>query len=184
MPKLKQAAILLILTISGCRTIAQPKTTTEPAAANQQTIQQLETVTIARVSDGDTVKLTDGRKLRLCGIDAPETAKRNKQGQPLGNEATDYLIKLTQKGEIKMQGIETDRYKRTVAELWVLRPGEKIYSSVNVAMVRSGLAWHYAKYSKNCPSQAQIIKAETEAKRLTIGVYRGFNTPPWEFRRR
>ena len=34
-----------------------------------------ESVTIKHVHDGDTVKLVDGRKIRLIGINAPEVAK-------------------------------------------------------------------------------------------------------------
>jgi endonuclease YncB( thermonuclease family) len=157
-----QAVILLSLAIVGC----------SPRAISQQ----LETVTIAKVSDGDTVRLQDGRKIRFCGIDAPEKA------QPLGTESTAKLTTLIQ-GEVKLQAIETDKYQRTVAELWVKRPGENIYTSVNAAMTQAGMAWHYAKYSQNCPSRAAIVAGETEAKGKRLGIWQGVNTPAWEYRK-
>lgn len=173
-----QAVILLTLTIAlvGCQPKAQPKTAAVEPAGNQQVIQQLQTVTIAKVSDGDTVRLADGRKIRFCGIDAPEKA------QPLGSESTAKLAALLN-GEVKLQPIETDKYQRTVAELWVKKPGEKVYTSVNAAMARSGMAWHYAKYSQNCPSQAAIVAGETGAKGKRLGIWQGFNQPAWEYRK-
>jgi endonuclease YncB( thermonuclease family) len=46
----------------------------------------------------------------------------------------------------------------------------------------SGMAWHYAKYSQNCPSRAAIVAGETGAKAERLGIWQGFNTPAWEYR--
>jgi len=54
--------------------------------------------TVKHVSDGDTVTAisVNGTKLRirLLGIDAPETPHGKKPGQPYGGEARDYLDHL------------------------------------------------------------------------------------------
>jgi micrococcal nuclease len=56
------------------------------------------TATITKISDGDTVQAItpEGTKLkiRLYGIDAPETPKGNKPGEPFGNASRDYLASL------------------------------------------------------------------------------------------
>lgn len=56
------------------------------------------TATITRISDGDTVQAItpEGTKLkvRLYGIDAPETSKGAKPGEPFGNASRDYLASL------------------------------------------------------------------------------------------
>ena len=54
---------------------------------------------VMRVKDGDTIVISpvDGGQFftcRLYGIDAPETSKRGKSGQPYGEEATRSLKKL------------------------------------------------------------------------------------------
>jgi endonuclease YncB( thermonuclease family) len=179
----KNQAVILLIIVGLLTAIAQTKkpaattaaNTAANTAGNQQEIQQLERVTIDKVSDGDTVRLQDGRRIRFCGIDAPEKA------QPLGPQATVRLAAIIQ-GEIRLQPIETDKYGRTVAELWVQKPGENIYTSVNAAMAQAGMAWHYAKYSQNCPSQAAIVAGETEAKGKRLGIWAGFNQPAWEWR--
>jgi micrococcal nuclease len=95
----------------------------------------------------------------------------------------DDKLKSLVQGEIKLQPIETDKYQRTGAELWVKKSGENIYTSVNAGMTRSGMAWHYGKYSKNCPSQPAIVAGETEAKGKHLGIWQGFNQPAWEYRK-
>jgi micrococcal nuclease len=55
--------------------------------------------------------------------------------------------------------------------------------SVNVEMVRAGMAYHYVKYSGNCAVRAAIGLAENEAKSCHAGVWAGEYQKPWELRR-
>ena len=43
----------------------------------------LQNVEVARVVDGDTVRLRDGRSVRLIGINAPELAHNGRTTEPL-----------------------------------------------------------------------------------------------------
>ncbi len=54
---------------------------------------------------------------------------------------------------IEVDPVDTDRYGRTMAWVWV---GEK---NVNLEIVRHGFAWHYKKYS----SDLNLSLAEQEA---------------------
>ncbi|NBD17176.1 MAG: hypothetical protein GVY04_13845 [Cyanobacteria bacterium] len=49
--------------------------------------------------------------------------------------------------------IEKDPYGRTVAEIFL---GETF---INAEMVRAGHAWHYRRYSGNCPNRGEIVQA-------------------------
>jgi endonuclease YncB( thermonuclease family) len=49
---------------------------------------------VARVHDGDTVVLHDGRKLRLIGINTPELPREDSPGQPFAQEARAALATL------------------------------------------------------------------------------------------
>jgi micrococcal nuclease len=109
--------------------------------------------------------------VRFCGIDAPELA------QPLGVESRDYLMRLVGDGAVRVVTIEKDKYDRTVAELF-LADGR----SVNVEMVRAGMAYHYAKYSGNCAVKGAIGQAEDEAKSRHVGVLAGDYQKPWDYR--
>jgi len=82
-------------------------------------------------------------KIRLCGIDAPEKA------QPGGMASRDYLrARLPDNVMVRVHAIESDRYDRTVAEVFL---GETF---INAEMVRKGYAWHYQRYSSNCPNRS------------------------------
>jgi micrococcal nuclease len=75
--------------------------------------------------------------------------------------------------------VKKDKYDRTVAELF-LADGR----SVNVEMVRAGMAYHYAKYSGNCSGRGTIRLAEDEATSRHIGVWAGAYQKPWAFRKK
>jgi endonuclease YncB( thermonuclease family) len=146
-----------------------------------------QSIRITAVKDGDTVKLEDGRDIRFCGIDAPETAKRGKPGQPGGEEAKKFLEKLVQKSNGDGYLIETDRdrYGRTVGEVFLRvpdAPGGEI--NINSEMVVSGNAYFYKQYSK-CPNADRFAVAEEIAQKSKAGVWAssGFEKP-WDFRRR
>jgi len=49
---------------------------------------------VAYIYDGDTVKLSDGRKLRIIGIDTPEIGRDGRPSQPYAEEARQALTKL------------------------------------------------------------------------------------------
>lgn len=143
---------------------------------------------VSKVSDGDTVQVQDALgtrvKVRLYGIDAPETEKRNRktgrvsnQGQPFGVEAFQAL-----KGKIGGQRVtvevrDIDRYRRAVS---VVRLAKR---DINQEMVREGFAWAYRQYLER-PYASEYLQAEEEARRERRGLWRQGNPqPPWEFRK-
>jgi endonuclease YncB( thermonuclease family) len=75
------------------------------------------------IYDGDTLLLSDGRKVRLIGINAPEVAHHKKKGQPYGDEATEKLRELLEKSNNKVRlerGKQAqDRYKRELAHVFL-----------------------------------------------------------------
>lgn len=103
----------------------------------------LERVSIKRCYDGDTCTTTAGEKIRLACIDTPELRGRNADPIP-AKAARDYLRRFLQGKTITLERITTDRYGRTVGELFA--------NGVNVQqqMVRSGHAEIYWKYAKPC----------------------------------
>ncbi len=78
---------------------------------------------VAWVYDGDTLRLKDGRKIRLIGMNAPEVAHHKKKGQPYGREATEKLRQLLKSVNYKVR-LETDlqkrdRYKRYLVHVFL-----------------------------------------------------------------
>ncbi|NJR70037.1 MAG: hypothetical protein HC771_16360 [Synechococcales cyanobacterium CRU_2_2] len=152
-----------------------PKPQAQPSGVGQSAIGESATIVPGSIHDGDTLRIRQGEKvtkLRFCGIDAPELA------QPLGVESRDYLRRLLGDGAVRVVTVEKDKYDRTVGELFL--PDGR---SVNVEMVRAGMAYHYAKYSGNCSVKGAIVQAEDEAQSKRLGVWTGEYQKPWDYRR-
>jgi endonuclease YncB( thermonuclease family) len=133
--------------------------------------------TVLSVGDGDTIRVSDGAKrltIRLACIDAPETAQK-----PFGMAARQKLLALAPVGSlVSIQAKTTDRYGRTVAE--VFRNGR----SVNLTMVSSGEAFVYWQYISGCDRNT-YARLEQQAKSQRLGVWAvpGGIEKPWDFRR-
>ena len=102
---------------------------------------------VARVVDGDTLVLDDGRRLRLIGINAPEIGERE---EPYGAEASAWLRATIDGKEIFLQKdvSDTDQYGRTLRYVWLSTP-EKVDDQsarewmVSAMMVAQGYAQPY-----------------------------------------
>jgi endonuclease YncB( thermonuclease family) len=152
-----------------------PKPQAQPSGVSQSAVGESATIVPGSIHDGDTLQIRQGEnvtKVRFCGIDAPELA------QPLGVESRDYLCRLLGDGAVRVVTVEKDKYDRTVAELFL--PDGRL---VNVEMVRSGMAYHYAKYSGNCAVKGAIGQAEGEAQSKRLGVWAREDPKPLDYRR-
>ena len=157
-----------------------------PALANEP-IRVIEGKVI-KVNDGDTIQVRDNLgtkvKVRLYGIDAPETEKTNKKtgrvskpGQPYGGEAYQALKDKVGGQRVKVEVIEIDRYKRAVSKVW---NGKR---NINQEMVREGYAWAYRHYLDYYDA-VEYTSAEDQAKLAKRGLWQQSNPqPPWEFRK-
>lgn len=102
--------------------------------ATAKPIAKNETAFVARVVDGDTLKLSDGRKVRLIGVDTPElhyseklvrdsrrTNKDMKEIQAMGKKAADFTRRLCEGKAVKVETDirKTDRYGRTLAYIYL-----------------------------------------------------------------
>jgi endonuclease YncB( thermonuclease family) len=132
------------------------------------------TATVDRITDGDTVVLTDGQRIRLACVDAPESK------QLWGKAATEKLRSLLPIASlVSVNPVDVDRYGRTVA---VLSSGE---TNVNLEMVRGGYALVYRKYLGNCPDGGDdFLAAEDLAKQQKLKFWsQTAPCEPWNYRR-
>ena len=128
--------------------------------------------TVIRVVDGDTVVFTvhDGpiEKVRLADIDTPE------RDQPWGSEATTALRKWSMSKPARIEVVDTDRYGRLVATLWVDD------ENINRRLVIEGHAWVYRKYLRD----TSLLKLEARAKSARTGLWSSNNViEPADWRR-
>jgi len=135
---------------------------------------------VRAVYDGDTILLvtrgTSRLKTRLYGVDAPETAKPDKPGQPFGEAARRLLLSKIMGRKVSAEVIDVDQYHRAVA---VIRYAGR---DINREMVAEGMAWAYRQYLQG-PYASEYLGAESRARSRRAGLWRDANPrPPWEFR--
>jgi endonuclease YncB( thermonuclease family) len=127
----------------------------------------LETATVGMVIDGDTVELTDGRRLRLQGIDAPEIGGPDKAAQPWSAESAAWLRGRILSRPVHLELTGRDRYGRLLAWIYDEEGGLVNMQSLSLGMSRLldefGLPWDL---------EASLRQAEAEARLQRLGVWR------------
>jgi len=155
--------ILIVAFLAATGYFAGPNPTTR---SRQNIRLAQETYTIQYITDGDSLRFSNGAEVRLVGIDAPdfnsdpENAKR----------ARSFLVKMLKgKSVLVMPAAEPmDKYGRNLAYLYIESPKGK--NLVNALVVRTGhaYAWHY---KPNTEHSAEIMKAQIEAQRERRGIW-------------
>ena len=100
-------------------------------------------VRIDHCYDGDTCRTTSGERIRLACIDAPEI-RGNPVDQDRAVAARDRLRMIVVGKLVDLRRITTDRYGRTVGELFL--DGMNVQQS----MVAGGYAVIYPRYAHQC----------------------------------
>jgi endonuclease YncB( thermonuclease family) len=123
---------------------------------------------VALGKDGDSLTV-DSREVRLFGIDAPEfdqVCRRNGVPWSCGAEAADRLSRLVTGRGVRCTVVNADDYGRAVSRCNVGA------TDVNAAMVESGFALAYRRYSSD------YVAAEERARAAKRGLWSGtFETP-------
>jgi len=106
---------------------------------------------VNNVVDGDTIDvdidlgfdISFSSRVRLAGIDTPESRTTNKAEKVLGLEAKEYVkskIKEAKEFVIKTEKMDSsEKYGRILG--WLFLDGSKV--SVNEQMIAEGYAWGY-----------------------------------------
>jgi micrococcal nuclease len=136
---------------------------------------------VTGVSDGDTIRVVrQGReeRVRLWGVDAPET------GQPFSAAAKKAVSDAVFNRSVTVEVRDTDRYGRLVG--WVTfdsvdARGRATKKSLNLELVRMGMAWHYVQFA---PRADDLRAAERQARAAKTGLWSAARpVPPWDWRR-
>ena len=104
-----------------------------------------------RVVDGDTVDanidlgfdISINKRIRLAGIDTPETRTRNKEEKVKGLASKNRLIELLKDGTFILESKEVGKYGRVLGTLHV----DDI--NINKTLVKEGFAVEYWGGKKN-----------------------------------
>ncbi|NYJ75008.1 thermonuclease family protein [Allobranchiibius huperziae] len=129
-------------------------------------------VPVLSVIDGDTIAVREGgvrRKIRLIGVDTPETRKPNTPVQCFGKEASSKMQSLVQSRSVRLQADpsqgDTDKYGRSLRYVFTA-------DGRNVAqlLIAGGFGREYT-YDTAYRFQPQFRAAESAARGARAGLW-------------
>ncbi len=127
---------------------------------------------VTRVIDGDTIDVSiDGKieRLRLIGINTPETVDPRKPVECFGVEASNRAKELLNGKLVSLESDpsqgERDKYNRLLRYVF-LEDG----TNFNLRMIEEGYAYEYT-YNTPYKYQAQFKRAQIEAKNAGAGLW-------------
>jgi endonuclease YncB( thermonuclease family) len=147
--------------VAPAATVAPSMTTTGPAAGDD--------TSVVRVVDGDTIEVAGGTRIRLIGVDTPETT------ECFGSEATRYANELLPAGtrvRLVYDVQRLDPYGRTLAYVYKLTDGV----FVNLAIARNGFA-QQATFPPNVAHAEEFRVAAASARTASLGLWSGCASP-------
>lgn len=107
---------------------------------------------VARVVDGDTLVVSpnpnpassEGDRIRLLGVDTPETVHPNRPAERFGKEASEFTRRLTEGRRVRLAFDPAeiqDRYGRTLAYVYL---EDGIF--LNAEIIRQGYGFAYTRF--------------------------------------
>jgi len=119
-----------------------------------------------RVVDGDTIILDGKERVRLIGVDTPETKHPNKPVQYFGKEAYEFTKRMVEGKKVRLEydWQRKDKYGRTLAYVF-LEDG----TFLNAEIIKQGYGFAYTRYPFKYLEEFR--KYEREAREKQRGLW-------------
>ena len=136
----------------------QPSPTAPPAAGAHD---------VVRVVDGDTILFAPQMRVRLIGVNAPESVKPDHPVEPFGPESSQFTRDFLAGGTARLEfdREKLDQYDRFLAYVWV---GNRM---LNEELLRAGLARWEPNYNYSAEKKARFRAAQDEAREADRGIW-------------
>lgn len=125
---------------------------------------------VRQVVDGDTLRLADGRRVRLIGINTPELGRQGRSDEPFAVQARRRLQALVDAsdGHVGLLPGEQrqDRYGRTLAHLY-----DRAGRNLEAQLLAEGLGYMVAIAPNTALATCQLA-AERQARERRLGLWR------------
>ncbi len=123
--------------------------------------------TVLRVVDGDTVLFEPDMRVRLIGVNAPESVKPDHPVEPFGPEASQFTRQFLAAGAARLEfdREQFDQYGRPLAYVWV---GDQM---LNEELLSAGLARWERNYNYSSEKKARFRAAEKQARDARRGIW-------------
>ncbi len=139
----------------------------EPPVASCAVPAGVETVYSRSVTDGDTLRLADGRRLRLAGINTPEIGRDGKASEPWAQAARRELLALVDDEplQLKVGADPRDHYGRTLGYLF-----DSHGRSVEAQLLQAGLGYAIVIPPNDALAECYLA-AEADARQSRRGLW-------------
>jgi micrococcal nuclease len=130
-------------------------------------------VAVTRVVDGDTIVVEGNLKVRLTGVNTPETVDPRRPVQCFGHEASDFTKRTLTGQSVKLvrDVSDTDKYGRLLRYVY-LSDG----SLYNLTLVREGYA-QVNTYPPDVAHAKEFQAAQAEARAAKRGLWASCPAP-------
>ena len=122
---------------------------------------------VVRIVDGDTILFAPDMRVRLIGVNAPESVKPDSPVEPWGPEASEFTREFLAGGtaQLEFDRERYDQYDRFLAYVWV---GDRM---LNEELLRAGLARWERNFNYSGEKKARFRAAQDEARRAGRGIW-------------
>ena len=130
---------------------------------------------VVRVVDGDTLVahidgMDDEAKIRLLGVNTPESVDPRRPVECFGKEASAYLKELAEGRRVLLEedreADERDKYGRLLRHVYL---DEGIH--VNALLIEEGYGFAYTSFPMNDESKAEFLAFERKAREGARGLW-------------
>lgn len=121
---------------------------------------------VVRIVDGDTFVLEHIGKIRLIGVNTPETKDPRRPVQFFGKEASQFLTKLISGKKVKLEYDQQkkDKFQRTLAYAY-LPDG----THINAKIIAEGYGFAFTRYPFQKMEQFRML--EKKARENKVGLW-------------
>ena len=130
-------------------------------------VSHAETFVVKRVIDGDTILLANGERVRLIGVNTPETKHPQKPVERFGKEAYLFTKRMVEGKEVRLEydWQRKDRYGRLLAYVYLLDG-----TFLNAEIIKQGFGFAYTKYPFKYLEEFR--KFERDAREAKKGLWK------------
>ncbi len=152
------AAVAVLLLLAAIRRDSGPAPDLSPQSAPRH---------VLRVVDGDTLLMEGNFRVRLLGVDTPETKHPTLGVQPLGPEAAEFARRFVdgQPVTLRFDRERRDRYHRWLA--YVYRDDR----CLNEELIRAGYSRAMTRFPYSTLMKKRFRAAEAEARAAGVGIW-------------
>lgn len=177
---LSTIAVIMVMALAGCSISVSPGEPAPPAVpvaptTPAGTLPTGLTSVVDRVVDGDTIVLEGGERVRLIGVDTPETKDPRKPVQCFGQQASDFTSSLLPPGttvHLVADVEQRDNFDRLLA--YVYRMPDGLF--VNAELVTRGFA-QVLTVPPNVAHAEELVALARAARESGIGLWSACGLP-------